>query len=100
MKLENLKHKIDSYFDSVTSEEVIEHLKGYGYSFEPIDESDYEVNLATFNTNIQINDIDTSFNSFESDKLIKECLMLLVEYIDKSDIFDSNSGESNYSLAA
>ena len=36
MKFEDVKQKIDDYFDNISSEEIIERFKNYGYKFVPI----------------------------------------------------------------
>lgn len=41
MKLEDVKHLIDAYFDKVTPEEVIADFEALGYIFEDINENDY-----------------------------------------------------------
>lgn len=39
MKLKNIKHIIDAYFDALRPMELVHHLETLGYEFEPIDES-------------------------------------------------------------
>jgi hypothetical protein len=41
MKLEDVKHLIDAYFEKVSGEEIIERFETLGYVFEDINEANY-----------------------------------------------------------
>jgi hypothetical protein len=41
MKLEDVKHLIDAYFDKVTPAKVVADFEALGYVFEDIEEEDY-----------------------------------------------------------
>jgi hypothetical protein len=99
MKFENIKHKIDSYFEKVKPEEIIEGFKSYGYKFEAIDNDvDYQINISSLNSHSYISLFETSLNILDNSEL----LIGKVEYYKSKCLPDSysNSGENNYSLAA
>lgn len=45
MKLENVKHIIDAYFDTVSPEKILADFEALGYEFEDINEEDYPLAL-------------------------------------------------------
>jgi hypothetical protein len=65
MKLSDVKHIIDAYFDTVNPTEVIKYLESQGYEFEPLEHSFESFNVVAdsdeilCNYQIAINFIDT-----------------------------------------
>lgn len=99
MKFENIKQKIDSYFETVKPEDIIEGFKSYGYKFEAIDNAvGYNINVSALNSHSNFCLFETSLNILDNSEL----LIGKVEYYKSKCLPDSysNSGENNYSLAA
>jgi hypothetical protein len=48
MKLKDVKHIIDAYFDALQPLELVRHLESLGYEFEPIEEIPLPQTVADF----------------------------------------------------
>ena len=100
MNLEKFKDKIDNYFNKVTPEEIIERFEKYGYRFEPISESGYDIIVNSRDIKIELNQNETCFNSFNSvGKSCEQCAKIIEDINPLSGTY-SNSEQSDYSLAA
>ena len=100
MKLENIKDKIDNYFDNVSAEEIIERFKQYGYTFVPIEESEYEVTVHSTKIINTLNQAVSYFGSFESSKDFKNDFDFSTNEIEDNDYSYDKGQESDISLAA
>ena len=100
MKLENIKDKIDNYFDNVSAEEIIERFKQYGYTFVPIEESEYEVTVHSTKIINTLNQAVSCFGSFESSKDFKKDFDYSKNEIEDNDYSYDKGQESDISLAA
>ena len=47
MKLEDVKDKIDAYFNSVSADEIVKQFETMGYEFEQINELEEHLSLIT-----------------------------------------------------
>ncbi len=112
MKLSDVKHKIDAYFNSVSGGEIVRQFEALGYEFEEADEHpffDYELNMIPVSS-VSSLFIDTDFSSENDDVLIQfrhseQTMSIEIMNLDnliEEDIFVTNNSNLNiaYAMAA
>lgn len=105
MKLEKVKHLIDQHFNQINPLDLVKHLEGLGYVFEPL----FNDELPTYTPVISQNVIVAEFNEVEGNHLFVDtfCSEQEIVYREKismsfpSSNFNEESSENAcYAMAA
>lgn len=112
MKLSDVKHKIDAYFNSVSAAEIVKQFEALGYEFEDADyhpSLDYELNIISVSS---ISNLSISNNKMmDNDEIIVQFrdmkqtmsveIMNLTKFLQEDSFITSNL-QSNiaYAMAA